>query len=318
MEENKTTNEVPQTIKERVIFIIRQLNLSVAKFERLVGWSVGYVSTIKETFKLKKANQIKKVFKNVNINFIMKGKGEPFKAIKDDPRLVSEETYQGRFKKLLAQLHDKGLVRNQSDLAKQLGYNSTYLSVIANKRDRVPANFVEKLKTIDNTIDGDWLLNDPASAEANAAKDDQQTVLDAVNALPDTTEAPAEEPKKAPKQKKEAKGKPGRKPSKAKAEKAAEAEAPKAEKVAEPAPAEAKAKTGRKPGRKPAAAKETKVAEAPAPKIEKAPKAEPKQDDTNILHPIDELLLQNRLLITEIRKQGERVDTVLDILKAKI
>ncbi|MBO4371457.1 MAG: hypothetical protein J5826_00860 [Bacteroidales bacterium] len=317
MEENKTTNEVPQTIKERVIYIIRQLNLSVAKFERLVGWSVGYVSTIKETFKLKKANQIKKVFKNVNINFIMKGKGEPFKAIKDDPRLVSEETFQGRFKKLLAQLHEKGLVRNQSDLAKQLGYNSTYLSVIANNRNRVPANFVEKLKTIDNTIDGDWLLNDPVKAEDNAAKDNQQTVLDAVNALPDTTEVPAEEPKKSTKQKKEAKGKPGRKPSKAKAEKAAEAEAPKAEKVAEAAPAEAKGKPGRKPGRKPAA-KETKVAETPAPKAEKAPKAEPKQEDTNILHPIDELLLQNRLLITEIRKQGERVDAVLDILKAKI
>lgn len=284
MEENQSTNEVPQTIKERVIYIIHQLNLSVAKFERLVGWSVGYVSTIKETFKIKKANQIKKVFKNVNINFIMKGKGEPFKAVKDDPRLISEETYQGRFKKMLSQLQEKGIVKNQSDLAKKLGYNSTYLSVIANKRERVPANFIEKLKTLDSTIDGEWLLNNPASA--NTA-DEQQQVIEAVNALPETQEAPAEKPQTEPKQKK---------------------------------------KPGRKPGRKPAAAKEAKAAEVPAPtvekapepKAEKAPKAEPQQEETNILHPIDELLLQNRLLISEIKKQGERVDTVLEILKAKI
>lgn len=281
MEENQSTNEVPQTIKERVIYIIHQLNLSVAKFERLVGWSVGYVSTIKETFKIKKANQIKKVFKNVNINFIMKGKGEPFKAVKDDPRLISEETYQGRFKKMLSQLQEKGIVKNQSDLAKQLGYNSTYLSVIANKRERVPANFIEKLKTLDSTIDGEWLLNNPASA--NTA-DEQQQVIDAVNALPETSEAPAEKPQAEPKQKKKPGRKPGRKPKEAKA---AEVPAPKAEK-------------------------------APAPKAEKAPKAEPQQEETNILHPIDELLLQNRLLISEIKKQGERVDTVLEILKAKI
>ena len=284
MEENQSTNEVPQTIKERVIYIIHQLNLSVAKFERLVGWSVGYVSTIKETFKMKKANQIKKVFKNVNINFIMKGKGDPFKAVKDDPRLISEETYQGRFKKMLSQLQEKGIVKNQSDLAKKLGYNSTYLSVIANKRERVPANFIEKLKTLDSTIDGEWLLNNPASA--NTA-DEQQQVIEAVNALPETQETPAEKPQAEPKQKK---------------------------------------KPGRKPGRKPAAAKEAKAAEVPAPKVEKtpepkaekAPKAEPQQEETNILHPIDELLLQNRLLISEIKKQGERVDTVLEILKAKI
>ena len=284
MEENQSTNEVPQTIKERVIYIIHQLNLSVAKFERLVGWSVGYVSTIKETFKIKKANQIKKVFKNVNINFIMKVKGEPFKAVKDDPRMISEETYQGRFKKMLSQLQEKGIVKNQSDLAKQLGYNSTYLSVIANKRERVPANFIEKLKTLDSTIDGEWLLNNPASA--NTA-DEQQQVIEAVNALPETQEAPAEKPQTEPKQKK---------------------------------------KPGRKPGRKPAAAKEAKAAEVPAPtvekapepKAEKAPKSEPQQEETNILHPIDELLLQNRLLISEIKKQGERVDTVLEILKAKI
>lgn len=284
MEENQSTNEVPQTIKERVIYIIHQLNLSVAKFERLVGWSVGYVSTIKETFKIKKANQIKKVFKNVNINFIMKGKGEPFKAVKDDPRLISEETYQGRFKKMLSQLQEKGIVKNQSDLAKQLGYNSTYLSVIANKRERVPANFIEKLKTLDSTIDGEWLLNNPASA--NTA-DEQQQVIEAVNALPETQEAPAENPQAEPKQKKKPGRKPGRKPAAAKEAKAAEVPAPKAEK-------------------------------APAPKAEKAPKAEPQQEETNILHPIDELLLQNRLLISEIKKQGERVDTVLEILKAKI
>ena len=284
MEENQSTNEVPQTIKERVIYIIHQLNLSVAKFERLVGWSVGYVSTIKETFKIKKANQNKKVFKNVNINFIMKGKGEPFKAVKDDPRLISEETYQGRFKKMLAQLQEKGIVKNQSDLAKKLGYNSTYLSVIANKRERVPANFIEKLKTLDDSIDGEWLLNNPASA--NTA-DEQQQVIEAVNALPETQEAPAEKPQTEPKQKKKPGRKPGRKPAAAKEAKAAEVPAPKAEK-------------------------------APAPKEEKAPKAEPQQEETNILHPIDELLLQNRLLISEIKKQGERVDTVLEILKAKI
>jgi len=185
-----------QTIKDRVIYLIRQLNLSVAKFERTVGWSVGYVSTIKETFKQKKANEIKKVFKNVNIKFIMTGKGNLFKDNQETPLLKSEETYQGRFKVLIAKLREKGLVSSQSDLAKKMGYNSSYLSTIANNRNKVPANFIEKLKLIDDTIDGEWLLNDPAStADAN----NSQNMLEAVNALPDTTEEPVEDIKtKAP------------------------------------------------------------------------------------------------------------------------
>ena len=277
-----------QTIKDRVIYLIRQLNLSVAKFERTVGWSVGYVSTIKETFKQKKANEIKKVFKNVNIKFIMTGKGNLFKDNQETPLLKSEETYQGRFKVLIAKLREKGLVSSQSDLAKKMGYNSSYLSTIANNRNKVPANFIEKLKLIDDTIDGEWLLNDPAStADAN----NSQNMLEAVNALPDTTEEPVEDiktkaPAKQAKKDKKAKGKPGRKP------KAKE----------EPAKEEAK----------PAPKKEIKEKTAPA--VEK----KAKESDVNILHPIDELLLQNRLLIAEIKKQGERVDTVLNILKSKI
>lgn len=311
MEEVQTTNELPvQTVKERVIYIIRQLNLSVAKFERLVGWSVGYVSTIKETFKPKKANQIKKVFKNVNVNFILKGKGQPFKEMKDDPRNISEQTYSGRFKKMVAQLHDKGIVRNQSDLAKQLGYNSTYLSVFANHKEKVPANFIEKLHQIDNTIDGAWLLNDPDGAQPTA-KDAQQTVLDAVNALPDTKEAPVEKKKpgrkpKAEKQEKpekqeKKKGKPGRKP---KAEVEAEAPAaPAKEAVTEPV-AEAAPEKKAKPGR---VAKKAEV-KAPAPEI-KAP-AKP-------LQPFETIIAHNGMLIEEIKKQGERMDVLLDIIKKK-
>ncbi|MBP5368711.1 MAG: hypothetical protein J6Z01_09695 [Bacteroidales bacterium] len=277
-----------QTIKDRVIYLIRQLNLSVAKFERTVGWSVGYVSTIKETFKQKKANEIKKVFKNVNIKFIMTGKGNLFKDNQETPLLKSEETYQGRFKVLIAKLREKGIVNSQADLAKKMGYNGSYLSTIANNRNKVPANFIEKLKLIDDTIDGEWLLNDPASA---AEASESQKVLEAVNALPDTTEEPVEEVKKAPakqaKKGKKAKGKPGRKPK-------------------------AKVEVPAKEETKPAPKKEVKEKPAPAVK-EKAPESE-----ANILHPIDELLLQNRMLIAEIKKQGERVDTVLNILKSKI
>lgn len=280
-----------ETIKDRVLFLIRQLNLSVAKFERTVGWSVGYVSTIKESFKQKKANEIKKVFKNVNIKFIMTGKGKLFKDNQETPLLQSETTYPGRFKVLVAKLRDKGLITSQADLAKKLGYNGSYLSTLANNRKKVPADFVEKLKKVDETIDGNWLLNDPADANNEANK--QQEMLAAVNALPDTTEEPKEEVKaKAPKTKekkeaivkeKKAKGRPGRKP--------------KAETAVAPAPAEI----------------------APEKPQKAAPKKEAQEKaDNNILHPIDELLLQNRLLITEIKKQGERVDTVLNMLKSKI
>ncbi|MBO7142535.1 MAG: hypothetical protein J6V76_05465 [Bacteroidales bacterium] len=309
MEEVQTTNELPvETIKERVVYIIRQLNLSVAKFERLVGWSVGYVSTIKESFKLKKANQIKKVFKNVNINFIMKGKGQPFKEVKDDPRTLSEQTYSGRFKKMLAQLHDKGIIRNQTDLAKQLGYNSTYLSVIANHKEKVPANFIEKLHTLDSTIDGAWLLNDPEGAQPAEIKDAQQSVLDAVNALPDTNEQPAEEKKSRrkskaePKEKKDKKkGKPGRKPkADAKAEAAAEAPvAPAQEPAAEAAP-EKKRKGGR-----PAKKEEAKPV---TPEHPAAPKP---------FQHMDAIIAHNGMLIEEIKKQGERMDVLLDIIKKK-
>ena len=286
-----------ETIKDRVLYLIRQLNLSVAKFERTVGWSVGYVSTIKESFKQKKANEIKKVFKNVNVKFIMTGKGNLFKDNQETPLLKSESTYQGRFKVLVARLKDKGLITNQADLAQKLGYNGSYLSTLANNRKKVPADFVEKLKKLDETIDGDWLLNGPADADNS---NNQQEMLTEVNALPDTTEEPKEEAKEKASAKEKAKKE---KKDKVKKEK--------------------KGKPGRKPKAAAAAAPEPKPESKPESKPEKAPKAAPKKEaqepaDTDILHPIDELLLQNRMLITEIKKQGERVDIVLNMLKSKI
>jgi len=285
-----------QTIKERVQYLIHELNLSVAKFERTVGWSVGYVSTIKESFKLKKANEIKKVFKNVNIKFIMTGKGKLFRNSPDDPRHKTEETYEGRFKKLVSQLRDKGLITNQTDLATKLGYNSSYLSTIANNRKRVPSNFIEKLKQLDDTIDGEWLLGQPENEQP--ADDAQQTVIEAVNALPDTTEEPVEENAPAPEEKpaevkKEKKGRRGRKATKVKASKK--------EQAPEAAPA-----TEEK--------KEDKV----QPKEEKkaAQKLEPQP--AKPFSAIDELLLQNRMFIEEFRKQGERMDVLLAMLKSKL
>lgn len=302
-----------ETIKDRVLYLIHELNLSVAKFERTLGWSVGYVSTIKESFKPKKAKQIKKVFKNVNINFIMTGKGQLFKT----PVVIGEDTYQSRFKKILAGLVDKKIVSNQSDLAKKLGYNPTYFSLIANNRNRVPKDFVAKLQTIDPEIDGEWLLNDPISAESVPEQDNQQSVLDAVNALPDTTEEPIEEAPKAeetPKAEEAPKAKRGRKPGKATAE---EKQAPAAE--------EKPAKRGRKPkDEKTAETKAAKQAEAKAakpaePKAEKpAEKPAKKAEQIEIDVPLNELLIQNRMLISEVQKQGSRMDILLDMLKNKI
>ncbi len=290
-----------QTIKERVLFLIHELNLSVAKFERTVGWSVGYVSTIKESFKLKKANEIKKVFKNVNIKFIMTGKGKLFRNSPDAPLYHTEDTYEGRFKKLVAQLRDKGLITNQTDLAKKLGYNSSYLSTIANNRKKVPSNFIEKLKQIDETIDGEWLLKQPENEQP--AEDAQQTVIDAVNALPDTNVEPADENAPAPEETPATEEQPaqekqkrrGRKVKKAKEEK------PKEEKLTENKPKEEKAK-------------EEKV----LPKEEKkaAQKLEPQPSKP--LSTVDELLLQNRMFIEEFKKQGERMDVLLAMLKSKI
>ena len=285
-----------QTIKERVQYLIHELNLSVAKFERTVGWSVGYVSTIKESFKLKKANEIKKVFKNVNIKFIMTGKGKLFRNSPDDPRHKTEETYEGRFKKLVSQLRDKGLITNQTDLATKLGYNSSYLSTIANNRKRVPSNFIEKLKQLDDTIDGEWLLGQPENEQP--ADDAQQTVIEAVNALPDTTEEPVEENAPAPEEKpaevkKEKKGRRGRKATKVKASKK--------EQAPEAAPAT-----------------EEKNEDKVQPKEEKkaAQKLEPQP--AKPFSAIDELLLQNRMFIEEFRKQGERMDVLLAMLKSKL
>lgn len=64
-----------------------------------------------------------------------------------------------RFRILVRHLISLGIAQNQKELGKYLGYeNESYFSQIVNKKVPTPKDLIEKIKSLDERININWLL----------------------------------------------------------------------------------------------------------------------------------------------------------------
>lgn len=74
------------TVKERLIDFIKSQNLSQGKFEKLLGFSNGYVNSISKGIGAEKLQRIIGVFPNLNPEWLLSGNGDMMiTAAKDTP-----------------------------------------------------------------------------------------------------------------------------------------------------------------------------------------------------------------------------------------
>lgn len=64
------------TVKERLLIYLRHVNLGQKAFEQKARLSNGFVNSIGENVTTKSLNKIKDAFPELNINWLMSGKGE--------------------------------------------------------------------------------------------------------------------------------------------------------------------------------------------------------------------------------------------------
>lgn len=69
--------------KSRLLQFIDYLGITVAEFERSVGFSNGYIRNISKSIQPSKAEKISSVYPEVNIGWVLSGEGEMLKS--DNP-----------------------------------------------------------------------------------------------------------------------------------------------------------------------------------------------------------------------------------------
>lgn len=69
-----------ETIKERLIFFIKHLNIGQGKFEAQCGLANGYVNNIRRSVTPDKLQQIARQYPELNTGWLMTGEGEMLKA----------------------------------------------------------------------------------------------------------------------------------------------------------------------------------------------------------------------------------------------
>ncbi len=78
-----------ETIKERLIFFIRHLNIGQGKFESRCGLANGYVNNIRRSITPDKLQQIIRQFPELNAGWLMTGEGEMLKQLSTNVNEVS-------------------------------------------------------------------------------------------------------------------------------------------------------------------------------------------------------------------------------------
>ncbi len=64
------------TVKQRLIDFIKSQGISVNKFEKACGLSIGYVKNIRKSIQPEKLRCISLIFPNLNTGWLMTGEGE--------------------------------------------------------------------------------------------------------------------------------------------------------------------------------------------------------------------------------------------------
>lgn len=147
--------ENKETKQERISKLIRNLNVSIAEFERSVGWKGSRAYNIPESSDRAYFECITTAYPFVNIDWIVSGEGDMF--LNSDYRdFTAYKTYGDRsevFEELISSLKSKLLINSQKDLAIKTGTNVSYLSQMINGRRKINNNFFERLQKLDPELD---------------------------------------------------------------------------------------------------------------------------------------------------------------------
>lgn len=69
-----------QTLKERLVFLLKKQEITWAKFSEEVGLSRGFISTVTENLTAKTLKKIETAYPNFNINWLLTGDGDMLKS----------------------------------------------------------------------------------------------------------------------------------------------------------------------------------------------------------------------------------------------
>lgn len=86
-------------VKDRLLEFIKEINITVAEFEREIGVSGGYVSNISKSIQPDKLEKISNIYPALNLEWLLVGKGFMLKA--DHSSTIQQSgrsaNYQGTF-----------------------------------------------------------------------------------------------------------------------------------------------------------------------------------------------------------------------------
>ena len=83
-------NTLTNTLKERVIFFLKFCDISKAEFSRLSGTSFSYVSSIKKNISVDKVQALRKLNKNLSLDWLLLNEGEMLTDKKEQSELQKE------------------------------------------------------------------------------------------------------------------------------------------------------------------------------------------------------------------------------------
>lgn len=92
------------TVKARILQFIEHLNITVAEFERSVGFSNGYIRNIRNSIQPDKAKKISIVYPDLNTGWLLSGEGEMLKQEKPLHPMVAKA--EALMDKLIASLEE--------------------------------------------------------------------------------------------------------------------------------------------------------------------------------------------------------------------
>lgn len=91
------------SVKERIKKFIQTQKITVIEFERSINASNGYVNSIHKSIGIDKLNDILEKYPNLNIEWLLSGKGEMIKKDYIDIKPVDNEWILRRFEEIVAE-----------------------------------------------------------------------------------------------------------------------------------------------------------------------------------------------------------------------
>lgn len=69
-----------QTVKDRLVFYIKYMDIAKSAFEKSIGASNGYINSIKKSIGQQYLDQISNIYTDLDISWLLTGKGEMLKS----------------------------------------------------------------------------------------------------------------------------------------------------------------------------------------------------------------------------------------------